>query len=115
MNRDEWMALKIAEQVGDAPVLALLGNRHTLQRVKWNDGIVSPSVAEILAATGRTAKTFLQNWPEPCSADRAGRFYDVDRPATLLTLQQIFSVMNANTPKSAIGVVNGVITWECKT
>lgn len=32
-GRDEWMAAKLAVQVSQAPVLALLGNLHTLKKV----------------------------------------------------------------------------------
>jgi uncharacterized iron-regulated protein len=34
IDRDLWMALSLAEQAGDTPVLVLLGALHTLKRVK---------------------------------------------------------------------------------
>ena len=33
-TRDEWMAVKLAEQVSSTPVLALLGNLHTLKKME---------------------------------------------------------------------------------
>lgn len=113
MNRDKWMALKISAQLSKVPVLILLGNMHALQRVKWNDGIVSPSVAEILIGSGRTVKTFSQDWPEPCSSPRSGRFYAADQSAALPALHRIFSNVNAEMPISATNVVDGFIIWEC--
>ncbi|MDP2225260.1 hypothetical protein [Nitrosomonas sp.] len=65
-NRDEWMAIKLAEQAGQAPILALLGSLHTLKKVDWNPTITKkePYVAEILASEGHDIKTYPQHWTE---------------------------------------------------
>jgi len=36
VRRDEWMSIKLMEQVGDAPVVVLLGSLHTLKKVVWD-------------------------------------------------------------------------------
>ena len=73
IDRDQWMALSLAEQRGDAPILVLLGALHTLKRVNWNIRSGRPSVAEILTATGFSVKTFPQRWiPDNCASNEIG-------------------------------------------
>lgn len=36
IRRDEWMAKILVEQLSQVPILALLGNLHTLKKVEWN-------------------------------------------------------------------------------
>ena len=52
VNRDEWMAERLAKQISQAPILALLGNLHTLKRVDWHTSMSKafPYVAEILVS-----------------------------------------------------------------
>ena len=56
------MAIKLAEQVGQAPVLALLGSLHTLKKADWNPAMIKkePYVAEILAVQGHNVKSYPQ-------------------------------------------------------
>lgn len=89
IDRDLWMALSLAEQAGDAPVLVLLGALHTLKRVDWTVRTGRPSVAEILATRGILVKSYPQRWlPEQCAGNknRRSRFVSPDSPEALTVL-----------------------------
>ena len=49
-RRDEWMARILEHKAGTAPILALLGNLHTLKKVDWDLEKPSSYVAEILTS-----------------------------------------------------------------
>ena len=85
INRDEWMAIKLAEQVGQAPILALLGSLHTLKKVEWNPTITKkePYVAEILVARGFNVKSYPQVWKERACNTR-NRLIPADQPDDLV-------------------------------
>jgi len=69
IRRDEWMAKILAEQVNQAPILALLGNLHSLKKVEWNFEKTTPYVAEILASLNHRIRTYPQAWVDKtCSA-----------------------------------------------
>jgi hypothetical protein len=89
IDRDLWMALSLAEQAGDTPVLVLLGALHTLKRVNWTVRTGRPSVAEILATRGILVKSYPQRWlPEQCAGNknRRSRFVSPDSPEALTVL-----------------------------
>ena len=114
-NRDEWMAIKLAEQVGHVPILALLGSMHTLKKVDWNPTITKkePYVAEILASEGHDIKTYPQHWTERTCNTR-NRLIPVDQPeAVELLNNNLFALLNASKPKAAINIIDGIILWEC--
>jgi len=114
-NRDEWMAIKLAEQVGQAPILALLGSLHTLKKVEWNPTMTKkePYVAEILASEGHDIKTYPQHWTERTCNTR-NRLIPVDQPeAVKLLNNKLFALLNASKPKAAINIIDGIILWEC--
>ena len=64
VGRDEWMAKEILQHIGLNPVIALLGNLHTLKKIDWNISIskASPFVAEILASQSHQIKSYPQIW-----------------------------------------------------
>ena len=98
VDRDLCMALSLAEQVGDAPILVLLGALHTLKRVNWNNRTGRPSVAEILTARGFSVKSFPQRWiPNNCAGNE---------------LRTVVFV-SGKSHKSATSVVDGFVVWEC--
>ena len=117
IDRDLWMALSLAEQVGDAPILVLLGALHTLKRVNWNNRTGRPSVAEILTARGFSVKTFPQRWiPDNCAGNelRTGVFVSgKSHQALTLLNESMMSLINAKPHESASGVVDGFVVWEC--
>jgi hypothetical protein len=117
IDRDLWMALSLAEQAGDAPVLVLLGALHTLKRVDWNNRTGRPSVAEILTSRGFRVKSFPQRWlPDHCAGNdlRTGKFVSGKSPQALTLLNEsMMSLINAKPHKSASGVVDGFVVWEC--
>jgi len=117
IDRDLWMALSLAEQAGDAPVLVLLGALHTLKRVNWNNRTGRPSVAEILTSRGFRVKSFPQRWiPDNCAGNdlRTGVFVSGKSLQALTVLNEsMMSLINAKPHKSASGVVDGFIVWEC--
>jgi hypothetical protein len=117
IDRDLWMALSLAEQSGDAPVLVLLGALHTLKRVDWNNRTGRPSVAEILTSRGFRVKSFPQRWIlDDCAGNdlRTGVFVSSKSPQALTLLNEsMMSLINAKPHKSAPGVVDGFVVWEC--
>jgi len=116
LRRDEWMAIKLAEQVGDIPVLVLLGNLHSLKKVDWDLSMTkgSPYVAEILSSQGYKIKTYLQTWTVK-TCDDQNRFIKTEEAESLGLLNDHFiSMLNAFEYKSAVGVVDGIIVWGCE-
>lgn len=115
--RDQWMASRLEEQVGDKPILVLLGAMHTLKSVKWTVSSGRPSVAELLSNKGFKINSFPQRWiPDNCKIGEAriSRFVSVDSPEALTILNEsLISLINATPPKSVAGVVDGFLVWEC--
>jgi len=115
LRRDEWMAINLANQIGAAPVLVLLGNLHSLKRVDWDLSMSkgSPFVAEILSSQGYNIKTYPQIWTEKfCSVQN--RFISEEKSEALALINSsLVSVLNAFEYKTAAGVVDGVVAWEC--
>jgi len=116
LRRDEWMAIKLAEQVGVAPVLVLLGNLHTLKKVSWDLSMTngSPYAAEILFSQGYSVKTYPQIWANKTCNDHNRFISTVIAEALVLLNDSFISMLNAFEYKTAVGVVDGVILWECK-
>lgn len=114
-NRDAWMAIKLATQINETPLLALLGNLHTLKKVDWDLTMTKglPYVAEILTAQGHNIKTFPQIWPDRgCIAKT--RFVAADKPeATSHVNNHLISRLNAFKTKAASDIIDGIILWEC--
>lgn len=115
VDRDLWMALSLAEQAADSPVLVLLGALHTLKRVNWKNTTGRASVAEILTARGFRVKSYPQRWfPDKCAGNRIGAFVSDKSPQALATLNNsLMSLINAKRHRSVSGVVDGFIVWEC--
>ncbi|SJM94272.1 hypothetical protein [Crenothrix polyspora] len=116
VDRDEWMARQL-EQAGDKPILVLLGGLHTLKKINWLTKTGKPSVTEILTTKGFSVKSFPQRWlPDQCAdnQNRRSRFVNSNSPEALTILNEsMMSLINAEPHKSAIGVVNGFVVWEC--
>ncbi len=115
LRRDEWMAIKLAKQVGETPILVLLGNLHSLKKVEWDLSMTkdSPYVAEILSSQGYDINTYPQIWTDTTCNDQ-NRFISADKPEALKLLNKsIVSVLNAFEYKTAENVIDGVILWEC--
>jgi hypothetical protein len=117
VDRDQWMALRLTEQAGDAPVLVLLGSLHTLKKIDWMVAAGKPRVAEILSDKGFRVRSFPQRWiPDQCSDNngRMSRFVSAYSTEALTILNDsLVSLLNANPHASAHGVVDGFILWEC--
>jgi uncharacterized iron-regulated protein len=117
IDRDEWMAARLANLVGDRPILVLVGALHTLKKVDWLVKSGKPSVAEQLATKGFQVKSFPQRWiPEQCGAgeSRHQRLVNAEMPETLGILNgSLMSLINAKPHESAQGVIDGLILWEC--
>jgi hypothetical protein len=116
-DRDEWMAERLANLVGDRPILMLIGALHTLKKVDWLSKSGKPSVAEILAAKGFPVRSFPQRWlPEKCDKEerRHPRFVNADSQEALTILNEsLMALINAKPHQSAQGVVDGFVLWEC--
>jgi hypothetical protein len=57
VDRDQWMASKLEEQVGHQPCLVLLGALHTLKRVNWSVSSGRQFVAVLLSIKGLKINT----------------------------------------------------------
>lgn len=116
-DRDEWMAIKLSELPSDKPILVLVGGLHTLKKVDWTVATAKPSVAEILTKRGFRVKSFPQRWlPEKCPENHArlSQFVSADKPEALTILNETFiSMINANPYKTATGVIDGFVIWNC--
>jgi hypothetical protein len=115
VDRDLWMALSLAEQSENAPMLVLLGALHTLKRVDWRNAVGRASVAEILTTRGFSVNSYPQRWPSgDCAENRKAVFVDDDSPQALGILNgSLMSLINARPHRSADGVVNGFVIWKC--
>jgi hypothetical protein len=116
-DRDEWMSARLAKLAGDRPILVLIGALHTLKKVNWLVKTGKPSVAERLATKGFRVRSFPQRWmPDHCEAgkSRYQRFVSANAPEALTILNDsLISLINARPHKSAQGVIDGLILWEC--
>ncbi len=117
VDRDLWMALSLAEQPKDAPILVLLGALHTLKRVDWQIAQGRTSVAEILTGWGFRVSSYPQRWfPDKCANNdlRIGVFVSAETSQALPILNKtMMSLINAKPHKSVVGVVDGFVVWEC--
>ncbi len=115
VDRDLWMALSLAQQVDDTPVLVLLGGLHTLKRVGWKNTTGRASVAELLTRWGYRVQSYPQRWPSDCAGDmRVGSFVKAESPQALTILNDsLMALINAKPHHSAVDVVNGFVVWEC--
>lgn len=116
VNRDEWMAEKLAKQISKTPILALLGNLHTLKKVDWKTPMSKafPYVAEILVSQGHRIKTYPQIWQDKTCNTR-NRFISSDEKKTVsLINQNLISLLNASKYETINDVVDGAILWECE-
>lgn len=117
VNRDQWMALRLGEQVGKNPVLVLIGALHTLKAVNWTIVNGKPFLAENLVNKGFNVTSYPQHWmQEQCTSSGLvkGSFVDDESPRALSLLNKsLMSLLNAKPHRSAIGVVDGFIVWEC--
>ncbi|WP_299081758.1 hypothetical protein [uncultured Paraglaciecola sp.] len=114
-TRDEWMARVLNEQRSRTPVLALLGNLHTLKKVDWNQAMTkgSPHVAEILASQGHSIKTYPQMWTNRACNDW-NQFIPADAPQAVGLLNtRLISLLNAFNAENAADTIDGIILWEC--
>lgn len=117
LGRDKWMAINLAEQIGETSILVLLGGLHTLKKVDWDLSMTkgSPSVAEILFSQGYNIKTYPQIWTDK-TCDDQNRFIKTDKAESLVLLNDHFvSMLNAFEYKHSASVVDGIILWECAT
>ena len=117
VDRNEWMATRLAELPRDKPIIVLVGALHTLKKVDWTVPTGKPSVAEILAGQGFRVKSFPQRWiPGECPGNsiRQQRFVGASVPeATTILNESLLSLLNAKPAESAEGVVDGFIVWVC--
>ncbi len=115
LDRDKWMAINLAETIGETPILVLLGGLHILKRVDWDLSMTkgSPSVSEILFSKGYNIKTYPQIWTDK-TCDEKNRFIKSDKAESLDLLNDHFiSMLNAFAYKNAADVVDGILLWEC--
>ena len=116
-DRDQSMADRLTIFPRENPILVLLGGLHTLKKVKWAVKSGEPFVAEILAGRSYQVNSYPQNWqPENCAngQGRVSRYVKADDPEALPILNESFmSLINAKPHRSAKGVVDGFVVWEC--
>lgn len=114
-DRDAWMADRFTEVIGETPIIALLGSMHTLKQITWNPELTRkpPYVPEILISKGYAVHTYPQIWKDrECNTHY--RFIRADQPEAIELLNaSLFSVLNAVASKTAVNVVDGVVSWGC--
>ena len=117
MNRDEWMAIQLANCISSTPILALLGNFHALKRVDWENDFSKPHVAEILSQQGVLVSSFGQVWDNQNCIDNEKFVFRIEQSnsakATENINQKMISLLNASLFESVSDVVDGVVFWEC--
>lgn len=116
-DRDEWMAGLLAKQVGNKPILVLVGGLHTLKRIDWTRPDGKPPVAEILAKSGVAVHSYPQRLlNDTCGGDAImqGRFMEADNPKALDIINRtLVSLVKAKPLKSLKDAVDGLVLWEC--
>ncbi len=114
------MALKLADQVGKTPILILLGTLHTMKKVDWDLSMTKGKhfVSEILSKRGFRVRTYPQVWTtKKCPAQKSfqNRLIPANTAEGLQLLNnKLVSLMNAYDFKTATGVINGFVLWECR-
>lgn len=115
VNQDKWIAGRLAKQISQAPVLALLGNLHTLKKIGWNSpmGKAFPYVAEILVSKGYRIKTYPQIWLDKTCHTQNRLVSSYEQKTVSLLNHSLVSLINAAKYEAVDDVVDGVILWEC--
>lgn len=116
VNRDEWMAERLAKQISQAPILALLGNLHTLKRVDWHTSMskIFPYVAEIMVSQGHRIKSYPQIWLDKgCNIQSSVIISSDEQQTVSLINHNLISLLNASKYETVNDVVDGVILWKC--
>jgi hypothetical protein len=108
------MAHELQALAARGPVLALLGNLHTLKRIEWESGRDDPFVAERLARHGVRVLSVLQEWEEGCKAWDSGTLLDMADPRAVTALRATMAVAAVHPPKTPGEVVDKVVVWECE-
>ncbi len=107
-NRNKWMARRLAGQVGQVPILALIGRLHTLRKVDWDHAMIKKElyVAKILASQEHNIKTYLQIWVDRECNFRT-RQIRADKPeATKLLISNLITLQNAFESKIATDAID---------
>ncbi len=113
IRRDEWMAKILVEQLSQAPILALLGNLHTLKNVDWNFSKASPYVAEILVSLHHRIRTYPQAWLDKTCGTHNQLIPSQRKEAVEMINNNLISLLNASEYEAVKDVVDGVILWKC--
>lgn len=113
IRRDEWMAKILADQLSQVPILALLGNLHTLKKVDWNFTKASPYIAEILALQHHRIRTYPQVWLDKTCGTHNQLILSERKEAVEVINNNLISLLNAYEYKTVNDVVDGVILWKC--
>ncbi|MEY3123265.1 MAG: hypothetical protein RI993_2090 [Pseudomonadota bacterium] len=113
VRRDEWMTKILAEQVSQVPILALLGNMHSLRKVDWNFKKTAPYVAEILASLNHTIRTYPQIWVDKTCGNQSEFIRSDRKKAVEIINNNLTSLLNAYEYKTVSDVVDGIILWKC--
>ncbi len=113
IRRDEWMAKILAEQASQAPILALLGNLHSLKKVEWNFEKTAPYVAEILASLNHKISTYPQIWVDKTCSNQSELISSDRKKAVEIINNNFISLLNAYEYKTVNDVVDGIILWKC--
>jgi hypothetical protein len=113
IRRDEWMAEILGEQLSQVPILALLGNLHTLKKVEWKFTKASPYVAEILASLNHRIQTYPQAWLDKTCSVYSQLIPSNRKEAVEIINNNLISLLNATEYETVKNVVDGVVLWKC--
>lgn len=119
-SRDSFMASRFKQKISTTPIIALLGNLHSLKAIKWDLSMTKGKlfVAEILNKQGISVSSYPQVWQENSCSDKQSlqfRLVPNNSNESLSLLNSHFiNNLNAHEFKSSEGVVDGLIVWSCK-
>lgn len=119
-SRDEFMAAQLIKEIGDTPILALLGGLHSLKKVNWDLSMTKGHsyVAEILNKQSVNVSSYQQIWLDSeCGSPKKLVYRFVasqSDEAVKLINEHFISMMNAYEFSHVSTVSNGIVVWECK-
>lgn len=102
VERDAWMAEKLAPYMGKGRVVALLGALHAAKDIRWDNGQEKAFLAERLVAKGYAVCTLQQMW---------GRGERGISPLTLDDVAGILDPVAARMPEEAQEFGDYAIRW----
>ena len=104
IERDAWMAEKLAPYLGKGRVVAFLGALHAAKDIRWDNGREKAFLAERLEAKGVRVCSVVQIW--------GGQGSDFVAPLTLEDVANVLDPVAARLPEEAREFGDYVVRWK---